>query len=254
LRVRSTVSAEHAQSMHTLALALLPALADDLGAEPDRRLNVMLLGDRKLYEAYLDAAGLSAHKVVAGLAENGTLTALIDTEGLTEEAVQSLVLHELTHVFHAGVSPSVMPSWYAEGLAETYGSQGTFAWKAGKLELGGKMPRARIEGIFAPGHWFNLAALLSADALQLWSGDRDKALAFYAESWAWVRFLRTGAGDAVAARFAKWETMCRGAALGAEIGQPNKGSRADADMLFKREFGGDFAQLERDFTEWLKQL
>ena len=50
----------------------------------------------------------------------GARTAVISMEGNDEESLQGLVLHELTHLVAFGISPTVMPSWYSEGLADTY--------------------------------------------------------------------------------------------------------------------------------------
>src|SRR5262245_48458225 len=59
LRVRSTKSVEEAVALHAAAAALLPVLRDDFGASPERRLQIVVLGERAVYDAYLDTVGLS---------------------------------------------------------------------------------------------------------------------------------------------------------------------------------------------------
>jgi hypothetical protein len=99
-----------------------------------------------------------------------------------------------------------------------------------------------------------LAELLVTDALATWNRDKDAGLSFYAQSWAFVRYLRTGAGAAVAARFEQWEERCRGQALGFELGVARTTQRAPASGLFQDLFGADLPKLEAGFADWLRTL
>jgi hypothetical protein len=54
LRVRSTRSLEEAENLHAAAAQLLPILRADLGAAPDRRLQLVVLGERKHYHSFLE--------------------------------------------------------------------------------------------------------------------------------------------------------------------------------------------------------
>ena len=225
-----------------------------MGGRPIERPGVFLFADRATYQSYLNAAGLGSHSVVSGLAHRGTNVAVICTEDHPPELVQALTLHELTHLFEYGVSRAVMPSWYSEGLAETFGGGETFSWDGETLEVGGTFPLRRIQPLLEPEGFILLRDLLAADALDLWARDRDHALRFYAQSWALVQYLRTGAGDAIAARFERWEIMCRGAAIGARVGQPDNRNSRGASRLFLDQFDNDLPELEDGLLDWLREL
>jgi hypothetical protein len=94
---------------------------------------------------------------------------------------------------------------------------------------------------------------LAANAAQLFRDDRERALDFYAQSWAFIRYLRATSDDHVTDRFRKWETMSSGAALGAEAGQYRAHDATQASQLF-RELMGDLAILESGFFQYLAEL
>ncbi|HET6204662.1 MAG TPA: hypothetical protein VFI25_17855 [Planctomycetota bacterium] len=252
LRVRSTRGAEDAEALHTLGARLLPLLEADLGARPDRRLHLAAFSDRKTYDAYLESADLGSHKALAGFADNGAFVAIVCEEGLDETTLQGVALHELTHLYDFGCSRAVMPGWYAEGLAESYGGRGTFRWEEGNLEVGGNLERRRVEPLRA--ERLPLRELVSIDPLALWNKDREKGLRFYAESWAFLRYLRSGAGPEIAARLERFEAMCRGSAIGAEVGAPYKTDRSHAERLFERTIGTRLEDLEEGFAAWLERF
>ncbi|MCI0587492.1 MAG: hypothetical protein L0323_11690 [Planctomycetes bacterium] len=252
LRVRSTRSTEEAEAFRALASALLPRLETDIGARPGRRLQLVLLGERKTYEAYLDAANLEGHKTVDGFADRDAFVALVCAEGMAEPTLQRVALHELAHLFERGCSSAVMPGWYMEGFAETYGGDGVFRWDGTRLETGEDFDRGRIEELRT--NRFPLGEFLTADPLELWGRDREATLRFYAQSWAFLRYLRTGAGAEIADRLGRWEAMCRGSAIGAEAGAPLKTDRAEAEALFLRTIGEKLEDLEKGFGTWLERF
>jgi hypothetical protein len=252
LRVRSTRSAEEAETFHAMASGLLPRLEADIGARPWRRLQPVLLGERKTYEEYLDAADLQGHKTMDGFADRVAFVALVCAEGMGEPSLQRVALHELTHLFERGCSSAVMPGWYMEGFAETYGGDGVFRWDGTRLETGGDFERLRVEELRKSR--FPLEKFLAADPLDLWGSDPDGASRFYAQSWAFLRYLRTGAGAEIADRLGRWEAMCRGSAIGAEAGAPLKTDRAEAEALFLRTIGEKIEGLEKGFGDWLERF
>ena len=99
-----------------------------------------------------------------------------------------------------------------------------------------------------------LAELLIADQFAQWRKSREAGLAFYAQSWAFLRYLRTGAGPEIAARFEQWETRCIGQALGFELGQKRSSQSGPASDLFNDLFKKDLPKLETGFHEWLRDL
>jgi hypothetical protein len=252
LRVRSTRSLADAENLHAAAARLLPILGEELGARPERRLQLLVLGERKHYNSYLDLSGLSAHRAADGLADRVNGTAFLCPEGSTSEYVLGLALHELTHLFQYGVSPAVLPSWYAEGSAEAYGGAGTFRWDGQELAVGGTMSSERLTEL--RGGVLPLGELLEGDALALLAEDKLAARRFYAQSWAFVRFLEQGAGPEIAARLARWRTMCLGSAAGADLDKPYQTDASASERLFLELFERDLERLEQEFGVWLKAL
>jgi hypothetical protein len=254
LRVRTDGPEKEAQDLLAIARAILPLLEEDTGGRPTRRMGIYVFHKRADYEAYLDRSGLASHKAATGVADGATFVTLVCAEGLDETSLRGVALHEMSHLFQYGVTPVVMPSWYSEGFAETYGGEGTFSWDGTKIVAAGLMSKGRLEPLSTPEGFIPLEKMLSSDALTLINENRASASVFYAQSWAFRRFLRTGAGADVAERFALWEMMCRGAALGAEAGKPNGGSATPAADLFRTTFAKDLPSLEAGFKTWLKTL
>lgn len=257
LCVRSTRSLEEAQRVHALVRQLLPALEQDTGARPTKTLMLALLDDVALYDAYLDAVKMPEHKAALGFADQLSNVAIVCSGKARPEELDAVCLHETTHAYHFAVSRSTLPSWYCEGLAETFGADGAFRSEDGKLVFGGVLPAARLDLLRVEKLGFGLRELLEQRAVTLLgSGDGKRARAFYTECWALVRFLRSGAGEDVARRFAQWETTCRGALVDAVIvGMESRDSKpATASDLFLKSFGRDLPKLEDAFFAWLAKL
>lgn len=252
LRVRSTTSAAEATRVHTAAAALLPILAAELGLAPPRRLQIVLLHERKTYGAYLDISGLSSHRAADGFADRVTGTAVLCSEGASQEYVLGLALHELVHLCQLSVAPAALPSWYLEGSAETHGGEGTFRWDGTSLVTGEKMSAARLDELRAAP--LPLGELLAGDALALLASDRPAARRFYAQSWAFLRFLREGAGPEIAARLERWRTQSLSAVLGADLYKPYAMDPSASRTLFLELFEPDLARLEAEFLSWLRAL
>ena len=251
LIVRSQSGEAQAAAYLTMCAALLPHLEADMGGKPTRRLRMFLFKERATYEAYCDAAGLSSHKAATGLADGGAFVTLVCAEGLDDASVRGVALHELTHLFQYGVTPTVMPSWYNEGFAETYGGDGTFTWDGEALAVGGPMSASLIQPLRDPKTYIPLARLLESDALTLINENRTSARVFYNEAWAFFRYLRTAAGNEIGERFARYELVCRGAALGAKAGEHHNRDATDAATYFKTLFGPDLPAIEQRFQAWL---
>ncbi|PCJ51699.1 MAG: hypothetical protein COA70_13700 [Planctomycetota bacterium] len=254
LRVRSTLTLEETQKLFQLAEALMPQLEQALHARPGVRLNLFLFPDRISYEAYIDTIGKPELKAVTGFAQRNGFTAVVCMEGLDIDALYAITLHELTHLYTMSVSRSVMPSWYAEGFAEYFAGQGTMQWDGTTLTTCGLMAEHRIASLRNPTDRFTLDALFSADALSLFAEDRDKALRFYVQSWAFMRFMRLDADKKIRQKFLEWESQCHGGALGAEVGNTWASNQAPAMELFHRKFGDDLEILDIEFQKWLQGL
>jgi hypothetical protein len=252
LRVRSSASQEEAAHVHAAASALLPELCAELGIVPERRLQLVVLDRRRDYGAYLDIAGLSDHRAADGFADRAAGTAVLCSEERTPEYVLGLALHELTHLVQLTASPAAFPSWYMEGSAEAYGGEGTFTFDGTTLTTRGTMSRARLDELRAAP--LPLRELLEGDALAFLARDKAGARRFYAQSWAFLRFLETGAGAEVAERLERWRTMCLGSILGADLYRPYAMDRSASAELFLELFGRDLERLEGEFGVWLGGL
>lgn len=242
-------SLEEAQGLHALGRALLPALEADLDARPERRLQLVVFSSRDPYEGYLDAIGWGAHKAADGFADPRTQTAALCTVGLPPDRVQGLVLHELTHLYLYGVTRAVLPSWYCEGHAESFGGEGAFAWDGTTLVVGQPLSAERLAEVCAAP--FPLRELLSADGLALLGSDPAAARRFYAQSWALQHYLAREAPPERRARFERWRAMCLGAALGADLSNPYGMDRSASQKLFEELFADDLVDLERELLAWL---
>lgn len=251
LRVRSTTSVEEARALHGAAAALIAHLREDLGASPDRRLQLFVLDDRKAYDRYLDLADLSAHKVADGFADGVAATALLYRRGTETEGVLGLALHELTHLFQLAITPAALPSWFLEGSAERFGGQGTFAWDGKTLATRLPMNAARLEEVRAQP--LSLRELLTTDALATF-GDAALQRRFYAQSWALVTFLESDAAAELGQRYRRWRAMCLGSAIGADLVHAYAVDASASEELFLELFGQDLEVLEQAFLAWLGAL
>ena len=249
--VRTESSMEQAISLLDLVTALVPILETDMGGRPTRPLRVLVFAKRSTFESWCDQAGLGDHKEATGVADSKTWATVICSEGLSDETLQGIVLHECTHLFQYGVSPAVMPSWYNEGVAETYGAPGTFAWDGKKLEVGGPQAAETVRAQAADGAWIPFDRFLTDDAMTLITRGDGSSHAFYLQSWAFVRWLRAAAGSDIAERFEQFELLARGSGAGAQAGQHHSHDAKAAGELFARTVGPDLRALEADFRTWL---
>ncbi|HEX6813940.1 MAG TPA: hypothetical protein VF384_20120 [Planctomycetota bacterium] len=248
LVVRTDVPGAVVEQLHTLGVALWPFLQERLGGTPIRPLGLFVFSKRADYEEYLRACGHGSALGGSGLCDYGTFQTLVCAEGLADEDLHALVLHELSHLFWFGCAPIAMPDWYAEGFAESFGGQGTFTWDGTKLTLGGLMRRDRLDAVKKEP--MALAELLAGDAAQLLATDHGKGMRFYAQCWALQRFLLQP-GGVWREKFLAWEAECRGALPGA-TSTMQLGKTQAAVAGFDRLFGKDLQAIETAFLDWLK--
>jgi hypothetical protein len=250
LVVRTDLPGDVAEKLHALGTAQWPLLQERLDGAPVRPLGLFVFQKRADYEEYLKACGHEGALGGSGLCDYGTFQTLVCAEGLAEEDVQALVLHELSHLFFFGSSPVAMPDWYAEGFAESFGGQGTFTWDGKKLALGAPMRRDRLDAIKKEP--MALRELMAGDAAALLAADHKKGMRFYAQCWALQRFLLQPEGP-WRERFLTWEAECRGALPGASS-TARLGDSKPAIAAFERLFAKDLEAIEKAFQEWLAAL
>lgn len=254
VRVRTLGSLEAAQGVLEACTALLPVLAQDTGGRPKERLNLFLFASDEGYERYLTSQGLEAFRSAKGFALSASRTACLNATGLSDEDLRALALHELTHLFVYGITRTRMPDWYSEGFAETYGGQGCHHREGETWHFHGSMAEHRLARLRRPEHRIPLSELLAGDALTF-RAQGERGLDFYAQSWAWLRFLRTAAGEETREKLAYWEAVCRGKALGAVFDKPTEqGDVQPAQALFQELFGADLDRLEGEFQAYMNSL
>jgi len=254
LRVRSVLTPETTAEFHALGEALFPHLQEALLGKPLVRLNLFVFAERATYEQYLAATEQLAYKSVAGLAQSSNLTAVVCAEGLEENALRGVILHELTHLYIFSMTRAIMPSWHSEGFAELFGGQGTFTWDGTKLEVGGMMANFRLAPLRERSSRFTIEEMLSSEAIELFANNRERAFQFYAQSWALLYYLRTDADKDKRNLFEAWEQRCFGSAVGAQVGNLNQSDSRLANELFRRMFGEELPKLEAEFHTWLDGL
>jgi len=266
LVVRTDLGADKAKALHALGSALLPHLEDRLDGAPTRPLILLVFAQRAAYAAYLKSLGIDS--AGSGMAEYGSFQTIVSAEGRADPELHAIVLHELSHLFFWGTAPAVMPDWYAEGFAESFGGQGTFTFDGKELAIGAPMDRHRLDALVkAP---LPLAELLAGDVEELLQKDPDKALRFYAEAWAFQRFLRA-ADCPWREDFARWEARCRGTVLGTTFGRgaaadasgkpaptppgaQRYGDRKPAQALFQDAFGKKLEAMDKAFQAFVQAL
>jgi hypothetical protein len=254
IRVRTTTTLEEARDLHAMCTQLLPALVEDFGSTPSRRLLLFVMAKRADYEQTLDALDLGDHKLVAGVTTPSPFVALICAEGQKSDILRGVCLHEITHLFCYAVTHTVFPAWWSEGYADTFGGTGTFTWDGAKLTLQGLLDRSRIDALKADGGTIPVSEFLAADPLSQWKRSKEAGLAYYAQAWAFLRYLRTGAGAEVATKLDQWESRCLGQALGYQPGAKRPTARGPASDLFMELFGKDLPKLDAGFRVWLSAL
>ena len=254
LRVRSVLPIETNKEFHALGEALFPHLQEALLGEPLIRLNLFVFTEQSTYEQYLAATKQLDHKSVAGFAQRSNLTAVVCAEGLDENTLRGVIIHELTHLYIFSMTRAIMPSWYSEGFAELFGGQGTFTWDGNELEVGDMMADFRLAPLRERSSRFTIEEMLSLDAFELFATDRERALKFYAQSWALLYYLRTDAEKDKRNIFQIWEQRCFGSAVGAQVGQINRTDSKAANELFGRMLSKNFPKLEAEFQAWFDEL
>ena len=253
LVVQTDVSQEGADATFALLTAFLPILEEATGQRPTRAMRTFVFAERRTFNAWLRSRGYRETKA-DGVCDYGSFVTGICAEEHKAHEVQALALHETAHLYDFALSPVVFPSWYVEAWAESFGAVGTFTWDADdkQLTIGNPLPKSRLETLQAEGALLPLRDMLRTDGMKLLQTDPEAAQRFYAQSLAFLRYLREHAGEKIAARLELWENRCRGGALGAKPGVYLHRSQESTQTLFLELFQDDFETLEAGFTKWLR--
>jgi hypothetical protein len=249
LLVRSTGTREQVEEFLKLGLALLPELERELSVRLERRPTLLLIDSRATYERYLVEADRQSYRSASGFADIARCVTLVCTEGKSLLEVQSLALHELSHLADAAAFPQAMPAWYSEGFAERFGGVGTFSWDGARLTLRGELDSERLTLLRGGGTPWPIAELVRIDPVSLWGSDREQAKRYYAQSWALYRWLSSEAPSSLRVRWDAWIASCKSAKRGFPPGpQPVP----TPEELFRKHFDGALAELDSGLVNWLE--
>lgn len=171
---------------------------------------------------------------VSGYFQPGLDVSIIALNG--EIQTPSVIYHEYAHRLTQGVTAR-LPPWANEGLAEFYSTFRTGA-DGGSFELGRPIDHhlllLRRQASLIP-----LATLLAVQRDSPSYNESSKQGPFYAQSWALIHYLIAGNHGARRAQLSRYlELVSGGAAI---------------DVSFRAAFQTDYAAIEQELREYLRQ-
>ena len=237
---------EIAGDLHDLVKELHRCMKKDFGDCPDRPVTLFVFTDRDLYEDCCFASKLSPNKASLSFTRRNDLLSVlyIDEESGkngSNQDLHSLAIREFVRLFHYGITQLVMPDWYIEGLAHSYAGPGAFKWNRGRLTVKGELDRLAIAPLLESCGMLSLEDLLFTVQTK---GSSERTLSFYAQSCAFLKYLKAGAGTKISRKFKNWEEESFSKAL----------DENEALELFHNEFISDLSGLEHKFHAYLKRL
>lgn len=169
-----------------------------------------------------------------------------DMNYITLSAERRAQYNPLEMIFHESVHLLVdnkvrtSPAWFNEGLAEYFSALDFQSDKTGggKLVVFGK-PILRHILMLRQNKLLPLATLFAVDRDSPYYNERQKSSMFYAESWALIHYLTHGQGGQRQPQLARFlELLASGAPL---------------SQSFQQAFGSDYATLEKELKEYVRQ-
>ena len=235
--------------------------------ETTTRFTVYLFGDRRQWEDFTKTfAGRQAPlycKIKAGAYYlNGACVAY----NIGRERTFSVLGHEGWHQFNSRHFKFRLPSWLDEGIAllfETHRyEQGVFCFEPGRnADRLGVLKKTLIKNKMIP-----LKELIAMNPGEALATDRTEAVrAFYAQSYALVRFLREeGYGKRLGSFHqllldglrGKWPLSKTGKRLAADRNIPLtvQWNRAVGMLLFEHYIGEDIDEIEKEYLNFCRKI
>ena len=178
---------------------------------------------------------------VAGFFHSG-----FDVNYITLSAERRSQYNPLEMIFHESVHLLVdnrvrtSPQWFNEGLAEYFSTLDFLPDKSGegRVVVFGK-PILRHILMLRQNKLLPLATLFAVDRSSPYYNEREKSGMFYAESWALVHFLTHGQAGQRQPQLARFLELLAS-------GTPQAES-------FQQAFGSDYATLEKELKEYVRQ-
>lgn len=243
--VRTVTTQDEAKRLLDLLEQAYPAFAKALGERRTTRpLGLFVFADRAGYEEWCEASGHAAQAKAAGFANSGEGFAVTFQQPRIEETA----VHEAAHLYHFDVYSSAMPSWYEEGIAESFGDAHSMRILDGKLVTGLRPTKGALAPLLRDGRLvIALDDLLHGDATARINADDGSAAAFYLAAWALHAYLSTTSDPRFARRFDDWESFALGSRWSRGANQES------AEQLFDRLFEPVMGALESAFTDWVAE-
>jgi hypothetical protein len=241
--VRTVTTEAEAKRLLSLLEQAYPAYAKEMGERRESRpLWLFVFADRKSYEEWCKASENVEQAKAAGFANSREGFAVT----FAQPQVDETAVHEAAHLYQFDVYASAMPSWYDEGMAESFGDRRSMTVVDGKLTTLIPPTKVLLAPLLRDGRLaIAFDDLLHGDATARISADDGSAANFYLGSWALFRFLRTTKDPRFANRFDEWESF----ALGSRWQRSRE--TEDAARLFDRLFAGVRSELEAAFLDWV---
>src|SRR5262249_42351266 len=125
-----------------------PVLESALGRRmTSRPLGLFLFADRGSYQEWCKASKNEPRLNAGGFANNREGFAVI----WKQQWLDGIALHEAAHLFHHDVYAAAMPSWYEEGLAESFGQKDAMKLEHGRLTTRIKPTKAALASLLKEG-------------------------------------------------------------------------------------------------------
>ena len=166
-------------------------------APPDRRLPIYLFDNRQQWARFTGQLAPDRAPVYLHILQGGYMDAATDAIviwDLGRDRTLALLAHEGWHQYLAAFFPASVPAWLNEGMATQFeafalrGPQPTFTPRDNLLRKNNLREALRVEGA-----WIGLDELLSMHAGHAVVRSGQVTRGYYAQLWALVLFLRTGA-------------------------------------------------------------
>ena len=244
-----------------------PISAGHLTVETTTRFTVYLFGDRRQWEDFTKTfAGQQAPlycKIKAGAYYlNGACVAY----NIGRERTFSALGHEGWHQFNSRHFKFRLPSWLDEGIAQLFEThryeQGVFCFEPGRnTDRLGVLKKTLIKN-----KMMSLKELIAMNPGEALATDRTEAVrAFYAQSYALVRFLREEGYGKRLGNFhqllldglrGKWPLSKTGKRLAADRNIPLtvQWNRAVGPQLFEHYIGNDFEKIEQEYITFCRKI
>jgi len=188
---------------------------------------IYVFKNSKSFRRYVDTPG------AVGLFTSHDMGNYVAIDGSPDQNTYEIVYHEYIHYYLENNSPSPLPTWFNEGMAEYY-STFTVTVDRNQVEIG--RPVAAHAAWLATQPLMSLGELLAVTHDSPVYNERDKRGPFYATSWALVHYLYSGERASQLVLFLKM----------LDEGRP-------LDEAFGAAFETTYPELQKELREYIRR-